>query len=101
METKRQLDVLDKRLASTEYLAGGAFSVADIAVWPWYGQLVRGEGLYKAAEFLQVHEYTHVVRWADAIAARPAVKRGIIVNRSFGEPQLLERHDAADIDAKL
>jgi GSH-dependent disulfide-bond oxidoreductase len=102
METKRQLDVLDKRLATTEYLAGGAYTVADIAVWPWYGGLARGQ-LYKAGEFLSVHEYTHVLRWANAIAERPAVQRGVIVNRTFGDPagQLAERHDAADIDAKL
>ncbi len=100
METKRQLDVLDKRLATSEYLAGDTYTIADIAAWPWYGGLVRGK-IYKAAEFLAVHEYTHVQRWASAIAARPAVKRGVIVNRSFGETQLPERHAAADIDAKL
>ena len=102
METKRQLDVLDKRLATTEYLAGSAYTIADIAVWPWYGGLARGQ-LYKAGEFLSVHEYTHVVRWANAIAERPAVRRGVMVNRTFGDPagQLAERHDAADIDAKL
>jgi GST-like protein len=102
METKRQLDVLDKRLATTEYLAGSAYTIADIAVWPWYGQLAQGL-LYKAGEFLSVHEYTHVLRWANAIAERPAVRRGVMVNRAFGDPagQLAERHDAADIDAKL
>jgi GST-like protein len=100
METKRQLDVLDKRLATSEYLAGDTYTIADIAAWPWYGGLVRGH-LYKAAEFLAVHEYRHVTRWASAIAARPAVKRGVIVNRTFGEKQLPERHAAADIDAKL
>jgi GST-like protein len=99
MEVKRLLDVLDKRLATTEYLAGAAYTIADIAVWPWYGGLVRGQ-LYSAAEFLAVHEYTHLVRWANAIAERPAVRRGIRVNRSFGDPaqQLHERHDAADFD---
>ena len=102
METKRQLDVLDRRLATSAYLAGSTYTIADIAVWPWYGGLVRGE-LYNAAEFLAVHEYTHVVRWANAIAERPAVRRGIIVNRAFGDPasRLAERHAAADIDAKV
>jgi GST-like protein len=100
MEAKRQLDVLDKRLADHEYLIGADYTIADIAVWPWYGGLVRGE-IYKASEFLAVHEYTHVQRWANAIAARPAVRRGVIVNRAMGAVQLHERHDAADIDAKL
>ena len=100
MEAKRQLDVLDKRLAISEYVAGPDYTIADIATWPWYGGLVLGK-LYKAAEFLAVHEYTHVLRWANAIKQRPAVRRGIIVNRSSGEVQLHERHDAADIDAKL
>jgi GST-like protein len=71
-----------------------------MATWPWYGELTRGK-LYKAGEFLSVHEYTHVLRWANTIAERPAVKRGVIVNRPFGDPQLAERHDASDIDAKL
>ena len=101
METKRQLDVLDKRLAVSEYVAGSEYTIADIATWPWYGQLVVGRGLYKSAEFLAVHEYTHVIRWANAIGARTAVKRGVIVNRGSGEPQLHERHAAADIDAAL
>jgi GST-like protein len=102
METKRQLDVLDRRLAASEYVAGSAYTIADIAVWPWYGGLVLGH-VYNAAEFLAVHEYTHLVRWANAIAERPAVRRGVIVNRTFGDPasQLAERHAAADIDAKL
>jgi len=100
MEAKRQLDVLDKRLAVTEYLGGSAYTIADIAVWPWYGELVR-TGFYKAREFLAVHEYTHVLRWANAIAARAAVQRGVIVNRPFGDVQLAERHAASDIDAKL
>jgi GST-like protein len=97
MEVKRQLDVLDRRLADHEYLAGGEYSIADIAVWPWYGGLVKGQ-IYGAAEFLQVQDYKHVQRWTDAIAARPAVQRGRIVNRSFGDPasQLHERHDAGD-----
>ena len=102
METKRQLDVLDKRLAQSEYLAGNQYTIADIATYPWYGGLVQGR-LYQAGEFLAVHEYAHVVRWASAIAERPAVRRGAIVNRPFGPPeyQLHERHDASDIDAKL
>jgi GST-like protein len=100
MEAKRQLDVLDKHLAGSEYLGGSAYTIADIATWPWYGELARGK-LYKAAEFLSVHEYTHVLRWANMIGERPAVKRGVIVNRPFGDPQLVERHDASDIDAKL
>jgi GST-like protein len=100
METKRQLDVLDKHLATSEYLGGTAYTIADIATWPWYGELARGK-LYKAAEFLSVHEYTHVLRWANAIAERPAVKRGVIVNRALGDPQVPERHHASDIDAKL
>jgi GSH-dependent disulfide-bond oxidoreductase len=101
METKRQLDVLDRRLADNEFLSGPDYTVADIAVWPWYGGLVRGV-LYGAAEFLSVHEYRNVVRWADAIAARPAVKRGRIVNRTSGKPseQLHERHDAGDFDTR-
>lgn len=100
METKRQLDVLNRRLAEHRYLAGDAYTIADIAVWPWYGQLVRGN-LYSAAEFLSAHEYTHVLRWAEEIAQRPAVKRGRRVNRTWGEPeeQCLERHQASDLDA--
>jgi len=101
METKRQLDVLDRRLAESPYLAGDAYTIADIAVWPWYGALVRGL-VYSAGEFLSVQEYTHVLRWADAIAARPAAKRGRMVNRLVGEPseQLHERHDASDFETK-
>jgi len=97
MEVKRQLDVLDRRLAEHEFLAGEQYSIADIAVWPWYGGLVKGQ-IYGAAEFLQVQDYKHVQRWTDTIAARPAVQRGRIVNRSFGDPasQLHERHDAGD-----
>lgn len=99
MEVKRQLDVLDRRLAETEYLAGSAYTVADIAAWPWYGGLAKG-WLYEAAEFLQVQDYKHVQRWADTIHARPAVQRGRMVNRTTGEPagQLHERHDASDFD---
>jgi GST-like protein len=98
METKRQLDVLDRRLAEHEFLAG-EYSIADMAVWPWYGALVQGK-LYDAAEFLSVHDYTHVVRWAEAIAQRPAVQRGRRVNRVWGEKAewLRERHSAADFD---
>jgi GST-like protein len=101
METKRQLDVLDRRLAESEYLGGADYTIADIAVWPWYGGLAKGL-LYGAGEFLSVHEYRNVVRWADAIGARPAVRRGRIVNRFQGEPsaQLHERHDASDFDTK-
>ncbi|MCK0754074.1 glutathione-dependent disulfide-bond oxidoreductase [Chromohalobacter japonicus] len=101
MEAKRQLDVLNRHLAENRYLAGDAYSIADIATWAWYGQLVLGR-LYDAAEFLQVHEYTHVVRWAEEIDARPAVLRGRMVNRTFGEPelQLHERHDASDFETK-
>jgi GST-like protein len=101
MEVKRQLDVLDRRLADHEYLAGGEYSIADIAVWPWYGSLVKGL-IYGAGEFLQVEEYKHVQRWTDAIAERPAVRRGRMVNRPFGEPssQLHERHDASDFLTK-
>jgi GSH-dependent disulfide-bond oxidoreductase len=99
METKRQLDVLDRRLADNEYMAGPEYTIADIAIWPWYGALVQGR-LYEAGEFLSVQDYRHVRRWADAIGECPAVKRGRIVNRAFGEPseQLHERHDASDFD---
>ena len=100
METKRQLDVLDKRLAVSEYIAGDEYTIADIAIWPWYGGLVKGRLYGASAEFLSVHEYTHVLRWAEAIEARPAVQRGRRVNRVSGEPyeQLAERHDASDLD---
>ena len=98
METKRQLDVLDRQLAAHRYVAGDEYTIADMAIWPWYGGLVLGQ-LYDAAEFLSVHEYKHVKRWADEIAARPAVIRGRKVNRSFGpeEDQVHERHSAADL----
>jgi GSH-dependent disulfide-bond oxidoreductase len=101
MEVKRQLDVLDRRLAETPYLAGEEYTIADIAVWPWYGGLVKG-WLYGAAEFLQVQEYRHVRRWADAIGERPAARRGRMVNRVSGDPasQLHERHDAGDFETK-
>ncbi|MFW8635266.1 glutathione-dependent disulfide-bond oxidoreductase [Cribrihabitans pelagius] len=101
METKRQLDVLDRELAARSYIAGEEYSIADIAIWPWYGQLVLGR-LYDAAEFLDAESYTHVMRWAKAIDGRPAVQRGRKVNRSFGEleMQLHERHDASDFDTR-
>lgn len=97
MEVKRQLDVLDRRLAESAYVAGPDYTIADMAIWPWYGGLVKG-ALYGAGKFLSVQDYTHVQRWADAIAARPAVQRGRMVNRVNGEPaeQLHERHDAGD-----
>ena len=99
MEAKRQMDVLDRRLAETEYLSGNDYGVADMAAWPWYGLLARGE-LYEAGEFLQVQEYRNVQRWSEVIAARPAVQRGRMVNRVTGDPsgQLHERHDASDFD---
>jgi GST-like protein len=99
METKRLLDVLDRQLADNEYVAGLEYTIADMAIWPWYGGLVQGR-LYEAGEFLSVQEYKHVQRWADAIGERPAVKRGRIVNRTSGEPseQLHERHDASDFN---
>ncbi|MBB3167497.1 glutathione-dependent disulfide-bond oxidoreductase [Simiduia aestuariiviva] len=102
MEVKRQLDVLDQHLAEREFLAGDTYTIADMGVYPWYGLMVQG-GLYDAAEFLSVHEYTHVQRWADAIKARPAVQRGRLVNKAWGDEarQLKERHSAADIDAVL
>ncbi|HEX3915916.1 MAG TPA: glutathione-dependent disulfide-bond oxidoreductase [Caulobacteraceae bacterium] len=101
METKRQLDVLDRRLGEAEYLAGAEYSIADMAVWPWYGALAKGM-VYGAGEFLQVQEYKNVIRWTDAIAERPAVKRGRMVNCAWGDPagQLHERHDASDFDTK-
>ena len=102
MEAKRQLDVLDRRLAEAEYLGGDDYSIADIATWPWYGQLVLGKTYPGGDVFLSAHEYTHLRRWADAIAERPAVKRGRMVNRLTGDPaeQLHERHDAGDFDTR-
>lgn len=99
MEVKRQLDVLDRRLAESEYLAGADYTIADMAVWPWYGALAKGL-VYEAGEFLSVHEYKNVQRWTDEIAKRPAVKRGRMVNRVTGDPksQLHERHEASDFD---
>jgi GST-like protein len=102
MEVKRQLDVLDRRLAEVAYLAGDDYTIADMAVWPWYGGLVKGVLYGASGEFLQVETYKNVRRWADEIAARPAVKRGRMVNRTFGEPanQLHERHDASDFETR-
>ncbi len=99
MEVKRQLDVLNRHLAENTYLCGDDYSIADIATYPWYGWLVQNK-VYEAAEFLEADGYTHVLRWANAIADRPAVKRGEMVNRTWGEPeeQLPERHDASDFD---
>ena len=101
METKRQLDVLNRHLADNEYMAGDEYSIADMAIWPWYGALVKGL-VYDAAEFLSVHEYEHVLRWTNQIAERPAVRRGRRVNRAWGEKssQLLERHAASDFENK-
>lgn len=95
MEAKRELDVLDKQLAQTQFIAGSDYTIADIAIWPWYGALVLGE-IYSAGEFLAVHEYKNVLRWATEIAARPAVQRGRIVNRTSGDQFLAERHSADD-----
>jgi GST-like protein len=101
MEVKRQMDVLDRRLAETPYVAGEDYTIADMAIWPWYGQLAKGL-LYEAGEFLQVHTYTNVVRWSEKLFERPAVKRGRMVNRVTGDPasQLRERHEASDFDTK-
>ena len=101
MEVKRQLDVLDRRLAENDYISGGKYTIADMAIWPWYGQLVQGK-LYEAAEFLDVGSYKNVSRWANEIGGRDAVQRGVMVNRPFGslEGQLHERHDADDFLTK-
>lgn len=101
MEVKRQLDVLDRRLGESEYIAGADYTIADMAIWPWYGALVKGL-VYDAGTFLQVHEYANVLRWTDRIAERPAVKRGRMVNRVMGDPasQLHERHDASDFELR-
>jgi len=101
MEVKRQLDVLDRRLAESEYLAGDNYTIADIAVWPWYGGMAKGL-LYDGGEFLQVEDYKNLRRWTDQIAERPAVKRGRMVNRVMGDPesQLHERHDASDFETR-
>jgi GST-like protein len=100
METKRQLDVLDRRLAQSEYIAGGSYTIADIAIFPWYAGLVKGWAYGSAGEFLSAHEYRHVLRWADQLLARPALRRGRMVNRKQGQPgeHLRERHDASDFD---
>ena len=102
METKRQLDVLDRRLAEHEYVAGADYTIADIAIWPWYGALALGRSYERADEFLAVHEYEHVQRWAKQIDGRPSVKRGRIVNRTTGNAaeQLRERHDASDFELR-
>jgi GST-like protein len=102
METKRQLDVLDRQLAKTEYIAGDKYSIADMAILPWYGGVAKGYSYTGAAEFLSAHEYKHLNRWADMLYARPAVKRGRMVNRMSGEPkdQLHERHDAKDFETR-
>ena len=101
MEVKRQMDVLDRHLAEHRFLGGDEYTIADMATWPWYGALSKGQ-LYGAGEFLQAHTYANVVRWADEIAQRPGARRGRMVNRTFGEPssQLHERHDASDFDTK-
>ncbi len=101
MEVKRQMDVLDRRLGETAFVAGDDYTIADMAIWPWYGGMAKGL-LYEAGEFLSVQDYKNVIRWTDAIGARPAVKRGRMVNRVFGEPssQLRERHEASDFDTK-
>ena len=101
MEVKRQLDVLDRQLADNRYIAGDEYTIADMAIWPWYGALVKNK-VYEAAEFLEAHTYKNVVRWADEIAERPAVKRGLMVNRTGGEEsrQLHERHDASDFELR-
>ena len=99
METKRQLDVLNQHLATHEYMTGDEYTIADMAIWPWYGAMAKGV-LYEAAEFLAVHEYKNIIRWADQIGTRPGAQRGRMVNRVWGDPssQLPERHDASDFD---
>jgi len=101
MEVKRQMDVLDRQLAERPFIAGDEYTIADMAIWPWYGGMAKGL-LYEAGEFLSVQDYKNVIRWTDAIGARPAVKRGRMVNRVFGEPssQLRERHEASDFDTR-
>ena len=102
MEVKRQLDVLDRHLADNRYLAGDAYTIADMATWPWYGEVVAGTIYNDAATFLDAHTYENVIRWQKEIAERPAVKRGRMVNRAFGDPseQLHERHDASDFETR-
>jgi GSH-dependent disulfide-bond oxidoreductase len=101
MEVKRQLDVLNRHLADNQFMCGGDYTIADMAIWPWYGAVLKNLA-YDAAEFLEAHTYTNVMRWTDQIAERPAVKRGRMVNRAWGEPedQLLERHDASDFELR-
>ncbi len=101
MEVKRQLDVLDRQLANNEFVAGNEYSIADMAIWPWYGQLVTGT-LYEAQEFLEAKGYTNVVRWSSQLQTRPGVQRGQMVNRAWGDPagQLHERHDASDFELR-
>jgi len=101
MEVKRQLDVLDRHLAENRYMVGDEYTIADMAIWPWYGAVVKNI-VYDAAEFLEAHTYTNVIRWADEVAQRPAVKRGRMVNKTWGEPatQLHERHDASDFELR-
>ncbi|WP_286261950.1 glutathione-dependent disulfide-bond oxidoreductase [Thalassotalea atypica] len=101
MEVKRQLDVLDRHLADNKFMCGDEYTIADMAIWPWYGALVQNK-VYEAAEFLQTHEYKNLVRWTEEMANRTAVKRGVMVNRSWGEPseQLRERHDASDFELR-
>jgi len=101
METKRQMDVLERRLGESEYLGGESYTIADMAVWPWYGALAKGL-IYNAGDFLKVHEYANVNRWTDQIAARPAARRGRMVNRRTGDPasQLHEQHDASDFETR-
>ena len=101
MEVKRQLDVLDRQLADNQYIAGNEYTIADMAIWPWYGQLVTGT-IYEAQEFIEAHSYTNVVRWSKELQERPGLKRGQMVNRVWGDPagQLPERHDASDFELK-
>lgn len=100
MEVKRQLDVLDRQLAEKQYVAGDAYSIADMAIWPWYGGVATGQ-VYNAAEFLEGHSYHNLLRWVEEVGQRPAVQRGRMVNRTWGEAseQLPERHAASDFDA--
>ncbi len=101
MEAKRQLDLLDKNLAERQYICGDEYTIADMAIWPWYGAVVRNLA-YSAAEFLETHTYTNLIRWIDEVGQRPAVRRGTMVNRPYGDKsrQLLERHDASDFELR-
>jgi GST-like protein len=102
MEVKRQMDVLDRHLAEHEYMAGAEYTIADMAIWPWYGRLAASGAYEDAGDFLEVEKYEHVQRWRKQIAERPAAQRGSMVNRTFGDPskQLHERHDATDFETK-